>query len=71
MDKINFVKYDLTIFDRWGGMMFRGNDLESNNLSQGWDGKSKGKFVSSGVYAFMINIKDIDYTVNGTVAVIY
>jgi hypothetical protein len=69
--KSTSVKYDLTIFDRWGGMMFRGNDLESNNLSQGWDGKSKGKFVSSGVYAFLINIKDIDYMVNGTVTVIY
>lgn len=69
--KSTSVKYDLTVFDRWGGMMFQGNDLESNNLSQGWDGKVKGKFVSSGVYAFLINFKDIDYTVNGTVTVIY
>jgi len=69
--KSTSVKYDLTIFDRWGGMMFQGNNLESNNLSQGWDGKSKGKFVSSGVYTFLINFKDIDYPVNGAVTVIY
>jgi gliding motility-associated-like protein len=42
----------LKIFDRWGGLMFEGNDFPPNDLSKGWDGKLNGKPVAEGVYVW-------------------
>ena len=42
----------LTIFNRWGKMVYIGQGLSPNNLSQGWDGKSRGQDMPEGVYVF-------------------
>ena len=50
-----FSQFKLSIYDRWGEMLF-----ESEDINKGWDGKYKGKFVTYGVYVYHLTatIKD-------------
>jgi gliding motility-associated-like protein len=57
-DNINDVLYavgksienlSFKIFNRWGQIVF-----QSNNLSNGWDGKINGKDAEEGVYIYSI-----------------
>ena len=50
-----FSEFKLTIFNRWGDMVF-----ESEDINKGWDGTYKGKFVTYGVYVYQLTatIKD-------------
>lgn len=50
----NIVKFNCTIFDRWGLQLFFWDDI-----SKGWDGKTNGKDVPDGNYFYIINAKDI------------
>ncbi|MEZ4995584.1 MAG: gliding motility-associated C-terminal domain-containing protein [Saprospiraceae bacterium] len=43
--------FNLTVFDRWGTLLFESKDPES-----GWDGQSKGQFVKSGVYIWVMKV---------------
>jgi gliding motility-associated-like protein len=51
----NIVSYSLTIFNRWGQLLFNADDA-----SKGWDGSYKGKIVPDGVYVFMLQAKGAD-----------
>lgn len=42
---------ELTIFSRWGGVLFHKNAVVPNEID-GWDGKSNKGFVKPGVYVF-------------------
>lgn len=59
--------YQLTIYDRWGGIIYYGN--------QGWDGKdSNSKYVKEGTYAYRIVVhtdSSGDVVQNGSVSVVY
>ena len=46
-------EYEISIFDRYGLEVFRSNSLNIN-----WDGRVKGEIVSSGVFYYLIRIKD-------------
>lgn len=48
-------EYEMLIFDRWGEMIFRTNDL-----NEGWDGKVAGgsEIVQEGAYVYKVSIKD-------------
>lgn len=51
-------KFELLIFDRWGTKMY-----ESENIYEGWDGKTPGgKLCEGGVYAYKTHIRYIDGT---------
>lgn len=41
----------LTIFDRWGGKVY-----ETQDLRTGWDGMVNGKFVTTGVYVYVLEV---------------
>ena len=45
------VKFELLIFNTWGELIFRSEDLETD----GWDGTLEGKLLDGGVYAYRIN----------------
>jgi len=44
-------QYQLSVFDRWGELVFTSSDTRS-----GWDGTFKGKLCKPDVYAWIINI---------------
>jgi gliding motility-associated-like protein len=44
--------FEFSIFDRWGTLIFKTNDLQ-----KGWDGTSRGKPVPNDVYVYKINFK--------------
>lgn len=43
----NVSTFHMWIFDRWGQVIF-----ETDNMNQGWDGKSKGETCPSGLYIY-------------------
>lgn len=47
----------LQIFDRWGEIVYSGENLDASDMSQGWDGTFKGQLANNGVYAFMIEVE--------------
>ena len=51
---------NMKVFNRWGALIFEGNDLPPNDFSYGWNGFFKGKLVSSGVYVWMAEIEYLD-----------
>lgn len=61
------AKYQLTIYDRWGGIIYHGN--------QGWNGQNdKGEYVKEGTYIYRIVIHTDDsgdVVKNGSISVVY
>lgn len=47
--------YDFKIFNRWGQEVFRSSDP-----TLGWDGNFEGQKAPTGVYAFLINYKNLN-----------
>jgi len=50
----------MKIFDRWGGLMFQGDDIPPNDPQYGWDGTTKGQPVELGVYVYMFIVEFTD-----------
>ena len=46
------LAYDMKIFDRWGMLVYRGN-----NPDEGWNGEFRGKKVSQGTYVYLIEFE--------------
>ncbi len=51
----NIVEYDLMIFNRYGEMIFR-----TNNIEQAWDCTYKGETVPQGVYTWIVKYRHND-----------
>lgn len=47
---------DLTIIDRWGNQIYHQTSSASRDSNKGWDGQSKGKKVSTGVFFYTANL---------------
>nr|WP_317195110.1 PKD domain-containing protein [Algoriphagus oliviformis] len=45
------VSFELLIFNTWGELIFRTDDIDT----EGWDGTLKGKLMDAGVYAYRVN----------------
>jgi gliding motility-associated-like protein len=61
------------IYDRWGGLIWEGRNFHLNDPSLGWDGTSKGKPVTPGVFAYIAVVRFLDgipLTFHGTVTVL-
>jgi len=54
---VGVISMNLKIYNRWGLMVF-----ESNNMSQGWDGKYKGMNQDVDVFGYVLNASFIDGT---------
>ena len=46
--------YELLIFDRWGGLVYRGTDPEA-----GWDGRKNGERLGTGVFTWMMSYQEL------------
>ncbi len=54
--------YHMSIFDRWGELMYRGEGLNFNDPFSGWDGSFRGTTVNPGVYIYLIEVVHSDGT---------
>lgn len=56
---IGIVKYDLWIFDRWGNMIFHGDDVPAKNAK--WDGRANGgkEEAQIDVYVWKVALTDV------------
>ena len=50
----------LIVFNRWGAVVYEGNDIQNNDVTSGWNGEFNGKRMNSGVYAWIAEIEFID-----------
>lgn len=50
----------LLVFNRWGAVVYEGQDLPAADGSTGWDGQFKGKTMNAGVFTWMAEIEFID-----------
>ncbi len=60
---------NLTIFDRWGGVIHSEDDLFLND-SEGWDGRHQGRIVNVGVYGYIATLAmndGLERSLKGTV----
>ncbi len=52
---VQVKSYELQVYDRWGGRVFRSVDLNT-----GWDGSIRGQIAPQGVYRYWFRIEYID-----------
>ena len=50
----------LRIFDRWGNLIFTGQDIPPNEPSLGWNGRADGQDMPGGVYIFSATVRLAD-----------
>ncbi len=50
----------LRVYDRWGNLIFEGDDLEKGVADQGWDGSFNGADAQIGVYTWIAEIRFLD-----------
>ncbi len=55
-----FTIKSLTIFNRWGQMVFLGQNFPANNASSGWNGKFNGIDQAADVYVYIMQIQCAD-----------
>lgn len=63
----------LRVFDRWGSLVFQSPEGSTNQSEIGWNGKSRGKMMRSGVYIWTAEIVSLAGTpqlVSGEVSLI-
>lgn len=53
----------MTIYDRWGEMLFKTADIPVNQPQYGWKGDFHGEVMQPGVFAYLIDIEFIDGTI--------
>ena len=53
----------LTIYNRWGGLVFEAKDTEPNSPELGWDGFLDGQRAASGIYGWVTEVEFSDGSV--------
>ena len=48
---------EITLYNRWGEVLFHQQNLPASALPYGWDGTYQGKPVSTGLYAYRIKVE--------------
>lgn len=56
VDKITRIK-QMSIFDRFGGLLFDARDFPPNNPNYGWSGQVGGQALPTGVYTYLIELE--------------
>jgi len=47
----------ISVFDRWGELLYMAENVDPDDLSKGWDGTVNGEKANNGVYAYMIEVQ--------------
>jgi gliding motility-associated-like protein len=53
----------IQIYDRWGEMVYKGEDLTLNDETAGWDGSYRGQPLNPGVFIYLAEVEFIDSSV--------
>ena len=53
----NALSSEISIFDRWGNMVYQQSNQGGSNVIADWNGNFKGHQCSSGVYAYLIILR--------------
>lgn len=64
----DYQTLDIKVFSRWGELLY-----QSDDISEGWDGKYKGEAVPQGVYFYVVNVVDLvgePYAYKGTITLL-
>ncbi len=48
----------LSIYDRWGNLVFNNENFLTDVIEEGWDGRRNGVEIEQGVYVFLIEYED-------------
>lgn len=59
-----YADYEILVFDRYGQVVYQ------SKANQGWDGSFKGKALPTGVYPYIISIKQTGAKLTGWVAIV-
>jgi gliding motility-associated-like protein len=51
---------DLKIYDRWGGLVFQGENILPNDLQNGWDGTRNGEALDPGLFVYTARVRFVD-----------
>jgi len=51
---------ELAVFDRWGGLLFRAQNIPLGSGPQGWDGTRRGEPAGQGVYTWFAQVQAAD-----------
>ena len=54
------TNFSMIIFDRWGGFVFKAEDIPANQGSYGWDGTYRGERVEPAVFVYYVEIEFTD-----------
>lgn len=55
-DNVSGTIKNMSIYDRWGNLMYQAKNVSPNNPEFGWDGKFGAGIVSPGVYVYAIEV---------------
>lgn len=47
----------ISVFDRWGEMVYLRENISPYDISNGWDGTINGKALNNGVYAYVVEMQ--------------
>lgn len=50
----------MSIYDRWGELVYENYNFQPNDHNEGWDGKFKGKYLSNGIFVYNVDIIFLD-----------
>ncbi len=53
----------LTIFDRWGNIVFKESNLDKTTTAKGWDGTVDGAIAETAVYVWVAEVEYLDFHV--------
>ena len=46
--------FDIDIYDRYGGILFRQERMSTQDSNAGWDGYIRGQIAQTGIYVYKI-----------------
>jgi gliding motility-associated-like protein len=52
----------MTIFDRWGELVYTNQNIPPNSDLSAWDGTFKGREVNNGVFVYVVEVEFVDGT---------
>ncbi|NRA48881.1 MAG: gliding motility-associated C-terminal domain-containing protein, partial [Phaeodactylibacter sp.] len=50
----------MEVYSRWGEKVFENRNFQPNNPQEGWDGFFRNQTLSSGIFAYVVEVELID-----------